>query len=238
MFFTDQDAVKLQRKQRLEAVTYKRRNNLSYLKKVHGGGVFWFNVVYLSKADISRYIQQSVPRLRADAFYFLGVSIYNVLDLNLSKFDAVRAFSQLIEEWEYHYAGAALQGMKFVMAKHSPSMYPQLHAPADSSAVMLNDIQRPSVYRYNSSVVYEYLHVPHIPFQLNYCEVFASLCDALTLLYEYFRAEECYTSQPLYDTVLRLDGRVKHHVINLVAKEITEMSSNKIKFETNLIDII
>lgn len=235
---SDQDA-RLQRKQRIEAVSQKRRSNLAYLKKVHEGGCFWFNVVFLSKADILHYVEQTVPRQRVDAFYSLGTSIYRILDLHYEgrPLDAVRAFSQLMEEWEYHHAGTAMQSMKFMMAKQSPCIYPQTH-PIDSSAAMITDMQRPSVYRFNSIVVYEYLLVPHIPFELDYIEVLTSLCDALTLLYEYFRKEEqCFNSTALYDTVIRLDGRFKHHVINVVAKEITEFSSSIIRFKTGLIDI-
>jgi hypothetical protein len=169
---SDQDALELQRKQRLEAVTYKRRTNLAYLKKVHEGGCFWFNVVLLSKPDILYYVQHTVPRQRADAFYSLAVSIYRILDLRFEgrPLDAVRAFSQLMEEWEYHHSGTAMQGMKFMMAKHSPCMYPESH-PIESSSAIITDMQRPSVYRYNNTVVYEYLLVPHIPFSLNYIEV-------------------------------------------------------------------
>ena len=37
----------------------------------------------------------------------------------------------------------------------------------------------------------------------------------------------------MYETIVRLDGRIKHHVINLLAKELTEVASDKVKREMN-----
>jgi len=48
-------ALKLQRKQRLEALVVKRKNNFSHLKKVHHGGKFWLNVALFTEADIKKY---------------------------------------------------------------------------------------------------------------------------------------------------------------------------------------
>ncbi len=36
----------------------------------------------------------------------------------------------------------------------------------------------------------------------------------------------------VYDTIVRLDTRVKHHFINLIAKEFTELSLHKMKEST------
>jgi hypothetical protein len=39
-------------------------------------------------------------------------------------------------------------------------------------------------------------------------------------------------NQIVYDTVVRLDGRIKHHVINLIAKEFAELADRKLRLET------
>lgn len=36
----------------------------------------------------------------------------------------------------------------------------------------------------------------------------------------------------VYDTIIRLDARIKHHVINMIAKEFAELCERKTKLET------
>ena len=62
---------------------------------------------------------------------------------------------------EYDQANAAMQGMKFVMAKHSTCAHPSVKNTSiivslDST---INEMQRPSIYKYGNGVVYEYLTV-------------------------------------------------------------------------------
>lgn len=142
------------------------------------------------------------------------------------------------------FTGSTMQSVKFVMAKNSHCIYPHT-IPIEGFA----DLQRPGVYKFNSTVVYEYLQQPHIPFELNYVEVLSALCDALSKLYDKFLNEDCYRSfipiyltasliiydsNPIvYETIIRLDGRVKHHCVNMIAKELTEAAYAKVKAEVN-----
>lgn len=96
----------------------------------------------------------------------------------------------------------------------------------------LSDLARPSVYKFNNAIVFEHLQVPHIPYELDYVEVFITLCVQLSNLYEKLIHEECYSNSVIYDTIVRLDTRVKHHIINAVSKQITEVSSAKVKAGT------
>jgi hypothetical protein len=77
-----------------------------------------------------------------------------------------------------------MQNVKFIMAKNSNCIYPQ-SSPTD-------DMIRPNVYKFNNSIVFEYLLTPHIPFELDYVEVLSSLCDSLAKLYEKFLHDDCY----------------------------------------------
>jgi hypothetical protein len=237
-------ALKLQRKQRLQAMSIKRQRNFAYLKvtkqlimvtiilsnsiyfrfqKVHQGGCYWLNTVLLSAADVRHLIGHSVSKHRVDSLFTLGVSLSKITVLSAGT-GIVRAFSQLMEEWEYVHSGPTMQGVKFMMAKTSPCPYPQM-SPIEG----FSDLSRPSVYRFNNSVVYEHLQVPHIPFDLDYVEVFLGLCTQLSRLYEKLVHEDCYSNQVVYDAIVRLDTRVKHHVINQVAKEVTEACARKMK---------
>ncbi len=38
-----------------------------------------------------------------------------------------------------------------------------------------------------------------------------------------------------YETVVRLDARIKHHVINMIAKELTDLSGQKVNASTQLL---
>jgi hypothetical protein len=83
--------------------------------------------------------------------------------------------------------GGTMQSVKFVMAKNSNCIYPHT-IPIEG----FTDLQRPNIYKFSSSVVYEYLQVPHIPFDLDYVEVLSALCEALSKLYDKFLHEECF----------------------------------------------
>lgn len=138
--------------------------------------------------DIKQYARTVVPRSRVLPFFYLGLSVSSMLSLNPGT-ATVRAFSQLLEEWEYFHAGGAVQGMKYVMAKNSPCVYPQ-SIPSDGS---MADLARPSLYKFNNNVVYEYLQVVPVAFELDYLEVMFSLCEALFKLYEKLFHVECFS---------------------------------------------
>jgi len=142
----------------------------------------------------------------------------------------VRAVAQLIEEWEYYHSGSAMQSMKYMMAKNSPCIYPQT-VPVEG----VTDLAKPTIFKFNSSVVYEYLDTTHIALELDYIEVLIALCDTLHNIYGKLFHEETFGNQAVYDTAVRLDARIKHHVINMVAKELTELSNRRIKASTQFI---
>jgi hypothetical protein len=128
-------------------------------------------------SEIKKYVATIVPKQRIESYFILGLSISKVLEQN-SIINIVRSFSQLIEEWEYHYSGTTMQSVKFVMAKNSPCLYPE------SVQQGVEELSRPSIYKFNNVVVYEYLEVPHLPFELDYIEVLLALLDSLSMLYD------------------------------------------------------
>mmetsp|Transcript_3961 Transcript_3961/g.6197 ORF Transcript_3961/g.6197 Transcript_3961/m.6197 type:complete len:259 (+) Transcript_3961:63-839(+) len=220
-------ALKLQRKQRLETLIEKRKNNFLYLKRVHNGGCFWLNSVLTEHRDLNLHIFEKVQPMRAVMYYYLGLSISKLLDLQPGPV-IIRAFAQLLEEWEYMFASVPMQGMKYVMARTSHYAYPQF-MPAEGD----QDQIRSTIFKFNNDVVFEYLLYPHVPFELDYLEVFHSLCDMLYSLYEKLWHEDSFSNVAVYETVVRLDARVKHFVINLVAKEFTETAISTVKDEVD-----
>ena len=73
-------ALRLSRKQQLEAVVIKRKGNFTYLQKVHDGNAYWLNCVLFSKEFIA-YYSQSVTASRVLGYYYLGLGVANVLKL-------------------------------------------------------------------------------------------------------------------------------------------------------------
>ncbi len=106
------------------------------------------------------------------------MSLARILSLNAG-IQTVRAFSQLVEEWEYYNAGTAYQSMKYVMAKNSPCYYPQT-IPNEH----LTELSRPSIYKFSNNIVYEYLQIFPLAYELDYMEVVITLADIFFKLYE------------------------------------------------------
>ena len=128
----------LQRKQRIEAMITKRRNNLQYLKKFHEGGHYWMNIVLMTKLDLEQYALNYVPTQRVLGFFYLGLSlsklydntICNYMGNNHNKVESVVKFikglTQLIEEFEFYFSSTAMQSVKYVLARNSSCMYPNI----------------------------------------------------------------------------------------------------------------
>ena len=72
---------RLQRKQRLEAMVLKRKQNVIYLRQIFEGNSYWLNCTYMSTVDIQRYAL-SVPKQRSIMFFYLGLSISKILELS------------------------------------------------------------------------------------------------------------------------------------------------------------
>jgi hypothetical protein len=185
---------------RLEALVHQRISNFQYLRKVHEGGNFWLNIVLLTLSDIQQLVAV-VPKQRTVTFYYLGLSIFNLLDVK-SGIATVRAFSQLLEEFEYYTSGTAMQGMKMLMAKNSVCVYPSLvvgggdstpvSAEESSAAVTATSIPKPGLSKFQNVVIYERLRTPPLAMELDYVEVLVALCEALSKIYDRLFAAECY----------------------------------------------
>ena len=190
-----ENALVLQRKQRLQSIVHKRKENLKYIMKAHQGGVYWLNCILLTKDIMSKHVQQTVPKHRVLMYFYLATSTSNVLLLPRGA-ATVKAFQQLLEEWEYNFAGPAMQSMKFVLAKNSPCIFPLSSSGAHvgiSTGIDENEgFKPPSISKFDNLVVFEHLQITHVPFELDYVEVLVGLCDSLIALYSRFLSKECY----------------------------------------------
>lgn len=218
------EELRAQQIQQLEAMVEKRRSNFDYIRKLHGGDSFWLNSVLLRSEDLEKYVQD-LPEQRPLQFFYLALSLGKILDMAPGA-PTVRALCQLLEEFEYHFSNSALQLVKYTSSRQSDCVYPQY-----SAAELDPEDTRSGLYRFQNEVVYLHLHTPHVPFPLDYIEVVHSLCDVLGLIYNKFLEEDCWQSQAVFESLVRVDGRIKHHVINLVAKEFTDLSTTILRAE-------
>lgn len=190
-----ENALVLQRKQRLQSIVYKRKENLKYIMKAHQGGVFWLNCTLLTKETIAKHVVRTVPKHRTLMYFYLAASTSNILLLPRGA-ATVKAFQQLLEEWEYNFAGPAMQSMKFVLARNSPCIFPLSSSVAhvgNSTVTEDNEgFKLPSMSKFDNVVVYEYLQITHVPSELDYVEVLVGLCDSIIALYGRFLSKECY----------------------------------------------
>jgi hypothetical protein len=249
----------LQRVQHLRALVSKRKVNVQYLQKVYEGGEAWLGCTVLSVQDLRQYCS-AVPKQRTMSFLYLALSLGKLLHASphiSPGLPLVRALSQLVEEWEYYFANAAVQSVKFMTARTSACLYPQysprvtdLQASLDSSTHHSSPQQAdegaspatkvsigkatPQVYKFNGQIVFEHLLAPHVAFELDYVEVFGALCVVLSSTYDAFlMSQDCSSLAHVYEAVLRLDARFKHHVLSIVAKELTAFcqEANALAFE-------
>lgn len=183
---SSKNAHRIQRKQRLEALVQKRTTNFEYLKKIHDGGNYWLNVMLLIPQDVRHFVSK-LPKQRIVHFYYLGLSVHSILDSKTSGKSVVKSFSQLMEEFEYFCSGTPMQSVKNLMAKNSPSLFPQTMQIEDDEYLM-----RPTVFKFHNVVVFEELKTPHLSFELDYVEVIAALSDGLCKLYERFLSPDCF----------------------------------------------
>ena len=198
----------LQRKQRIAAMISKRRSNLQYLKKFHEGEHYWMNIVLMTKFDLDEYVKKHIKTPRILGYFYLGVSFSKLYDntIGCSASDPlhkaeyvtlfIKGITQLIEEFEYHLLSSTMQSVKYVMAKSVPCVYPNISSPDNDieSTEVENAVIKSTLYKYQSDIVYEYLLVPHLPFEdhLNYLEIFISLCNILLRIYESFQDMTCF----------------------------------------------
>ena len=73
--------------------------------------------------------------------------------------------------------------------------------------------------------MYQHLLTPSVPAQLDYLEVFFSLCEILLQLYARFSNEsEGAFNGHVFDGLVKVDTAVKKHLLDPVTTEVTDMA--------------
>lgn len=86
------------------------------------------------------FVENNVSRQRVKQFFILGLGLAKLLDLPAGA-SFVRAFGQLLEEWEHYIATPTKQGMKQMMARNISQLQPQAPVLQGSGAIEADDVR-------------------------------------------------------------------------------------------------
>ena len=148
------------RKIKLEMIIEKRISNTLYLKKIHEGNMFWMNICRITREDLYIYSSSNIPKQRVIQYYYLALSIESMIHSRSSPLiSLLKGFNQLIEEYEFYSSGSTMQGMRLMIAKPSPSPFPQVIQPEIDED---RDQFKTQIYKFQNSAVFEYLKTPNL----------------------------------------------------------------------------
>ncbi|EFY91186.1 hypothetical protein MAC_02857 [Metarhizium acridum CQMa 102] len=222
--------------QQITDVANKRISTLDYLRKAHEGRVYWFNTYLFERSDLSR-MQCFDPRKlarKAANYLLLGLSIPTINDLYSSTpVEFLRCLNSLLSEFDsfqqlHGDSSAALARARLPTMFRRPGGKSRRSTSAaemhldDSHADLLPGEE------------YTYLLTPALPFEPDFFETFATLCDVLVDCYSRFLAlvptpREC--SAPVAELFTKVDSKLRKIIVQGVVKEFEDHSRGHVKTE-------
>lgn len=239
----------------------KRISTLDYLKKAHDGRTYWLNTLFFNRNDLGKlpYFEQQKLTRRAMNYFMLGNSIPAVLDPNANNVvEYLRTFNALLVEFEAYQnlhppegsTSSALPRVQVPQIFKRPARSGAGKARRGSGVEGLRlstpqeDVFSPSV-SYAPSFPgherellpgedYAYLLTPWLPFDPDYFETFATLCDVLI---------DCYTTvlglvtspemaaPAIADLFMKADMRVKKLLVNSLVRDFEQSSKQGLRAE-------
>ncbi|KAJ4267169.1 hypothetical protein NW762_003270 [Fusarium torreyae] len=237
----------------------KRISTLEYLRKAHEGRVYWFKTYLFEKTDLSRMPSLDARKLgrKATNHLLLGLSLPTIVDLySTTSIEFLRSLNSLLSEFDsfQQLHGDSSTAASLTRAR-LPSMFRRpggksrrstsaadMHPMVDEMAPMpAAGGPAPSVMNFAASETellpgeeYTFLLTPSLPFDPDYFETFATLCDVLIDCYTRFLAlvpspKEC--SAPVAELFTKADSRVRKIIVQGVVREFEEQSRSHIKTE-------
>jgi hypothetical protein len=235
----------------------KRMATMDYLRKAHAGRCYWFNAYLMDKSDLHRVFDQRKLARRATNYLLLGLSLPVLADLYSSTpVEFLRALTGLLNEFEsFQQLRNDSSSASAISRARLPTMFRRpggksrrstSAAEEDTSSFPLTSgslpsVPAPSVMNFAASESdllpgeeYTYLLTPSLPFEPDYFETFATLCDALSDVYNRIQLL-VPTMSGCTATVMELfakaDTRVRKILVAGVVKEFEESTRANIKAE-------
>jgi len=256
--------------QQIVQLANKRIATLDYLRRTHGGRVYWFNSYLFDKTDLSRMPCFDPRRLarKATNYLLLGLSLPVLVDLYSSTpLEFLRSLSTLLSEFDSFQqlrndSSASLTRARLPNMFRRPGTKSRRSTSAADATVeeaaaasgmtagggggggmggLSPGASAPSVMNFAASESdllpgeeYAYLLTPSLPFEPDYFETFATLCDALIECYTRFLTmvptpREC--TAPVAELFTKADARVRKIIVQGIVKEFEDSTRANVKTE-------
>ncbi|KAF5536058.1 hypothetical protein FPHYL_13061 [Fusarium phyllophilum] len=237
----------------------KRIATLEYLRKAHEGRIYWFKTYLFEKTDLSRMPSLDARKLgrKATNQLLLGLSLPTIIDLYSStSIEFLRSLNSLLSEFDsfQQLHGESSTAASLTRAR-LPSMFrrPGGKSRRSTSAADMHPMvdemaslpaaggPAPSVMNFAAAETdllpgeeYTFLLTPSLPFDPDYFETFATLCDVLIDCYTRFLAlvpspREC--SAPVAELFTKADSRVRKIIVQGIVRDFEEQSRSHVKTE-------
>lgn len=225
--------------------------------------MYWFNTLLFTKADLSKipYFEHRKLARRATNYLLLGLSLPTVLDLNSSNaLEFLRTLNALLSEFESFQQIHPPDGSASSMSRaRIPQMFKRATGVTASKARRTSsaaDIGLPfgSEGTYESSGAgnhpvssfpssendllpgeeYTHLLTPSLPFDPDFYETFATLCDVLIDCYQKLMQlvptpKDC--GPAIAEAFTHADKKVRKIIVNGVVKEFEDASRAGVRAE-------
>ncbi|KAK2625262.1 hypothetical protein QTJ16_005631 [Diplocarpon rosae] len=246
--------------QHIQETSAKRISTLDYLKKAHDGRVYWFNTVLFNKADLQRmpYFDTRKLARRATNYLLLGLSIPTILDLNSSTpLEFLKTLNALLVEFESFQQVHPPDGSVSLSRGRIPQMFKRATGTSgkgrrQSSAAEIglplgNDSFESAASSGGTNSAFpagendllpgeDYAHLltPSLPFDPDFYQTFATLCDVLIDCYTRLMSlvaspREC--NPVVAEMFMKADSRVRKIIVQGVVKEFEDSSRGAVKSE-------
>ena len=247
--------------QHIQELATKRISTLDYLKKAHDGRTYWLNTLFFGRNDLGKlpYFEHQKLLRRAANYFILGNSIPAVLDPNANNLiEYLRAFNALLAEFEGYQTSHPPDGntSSALSRVHVPKMFTRpLRSSAGkgrrgsgieglSLATTQEDAFSPAISHAPSfpgpdrellpGEDYAYLLIPWLPFDPDYFETFATLCDVLIDCYTTVLglvASPEFAAPAVADLFVKADSRVKKILINSIVRDFESGTKQALRTE-------
>ncbi|RDA87774.1 hypothetical protein CP532_2435 [Ophiocordyceps camponoti-leonardi (nom. inval.)] len=244
--------------QQIAELATKRISTLDYLRKAHEGRVYWFNTYLFDRPDLARmsYFDPRKLARRATNFLLLGLSVPTINDLySSSAIEFLRCLNALLSEFDSFQQLHGDSSATLTRAR-LPNMFRRQGGKArrSSSATDFADESQalpalpggaaagaPSVMTFAAAESdllpgeeYTYLLTPSLPFEPDFFETFATLCDVLIDCYRRFLAlvptpREC--SAPVAELFSKVDSKLRKIIVQGPVKELEDQSRSQVRAE-------
>ncbi|TVY17664.1 hypothetical protein LARI1_G002847 [Lachnellula arida] len=249
--------------QHIQETSSKRISTLDYLRKAHEGRVYWFNTLLFNKPDLQRmpYFDSRKLARRATNYLLLGLSIPTVVDLSSqTAIEFLRTLNALLSEFETYQQIHPSDGSTSLARRGFPQMFKrattsgnkgrrtssaaEIGLPMGNDSAGMKSVNGSNGGEGGSFPVgetellpgeeYTHLLTPSLPFDPDFYETFATLCDVLIDCYTKLMSlvaspKEC--SPIVAEMFTKADARVRKIIVQGVVKEFEDSSRAGVKSE-------